>query len=60
MKLIDIIIIAILVVISSLIIYFVFWKNRKKPCHGCPYAKNCTSMDCVTKNSKNIDKKDTD
>ena len=52
MKPIDFIIIAALVIVSGLIIYFSFWKNRKKPCHGCPYAKNCTTMDCFSKNKK--------
>ncbi|MBO5344885.1 MAG: hypothetical protein IKB06_02195 [Clostridia bacterium] len=52
MNVIDYIIIALLIVVSGLIIYFCFWKNRKKPCHGCPYAKNCESANCPTKSKK--------
>lgn len=54
MNVIDIIIIAVIAIISGLIIYFHFWKNRKKPCHGCPYAKNCTSQTCTSKNKESI------
>ena len=53
--LIDYIIIISLFIIISLICYFYFWKNRDKPCHGCPYAKNCTNGTCQTKN--NIEQK---
>ena len=53
MKVIDIAIIAVLAISAGLIIYFYFWKNRKKPCHGCPYAKNCDTQTCSTKKQKN-------
>ncbi|MBQ8424838.1 MAG: hypothetical protein IJX17_02305 [Clostridia bacterium] len=51
LSLIDYIIIISLVIISILICYFYFWKNRNKPCHGCPYAKNCTNGACKSKNN---------
>jgi len=64
--LIDYIIIAIIVIIVTLISYFYFWKNRNKPCHGCPYAKNCTTCNCqsknntLTKNEENITNNNSD
>lgn len=43
MKVVDIVVLTIVIVIVGLIIYFSFWKNRKKPCHNCPYYKNCNN-----------------
>ena len=47
MKLIDIIILALVIIIAGLIIYFTFIKDKDNPCKGCPYCKNCD------KNKKN-------
>ena len=33
MKVVDIVVLTIIIVIVGLIIYFSFWKNRKKPCN---------------------------
>ena len=52
LSIIDFIIIGILFISTILITYFCFWKNRNKPCAGCPYAKNCTSTICKSKNEK--------
>lgn len=57
LSLIDYIIIAILLVIVICISYFYFWKNRKKPCHGCPYSKGCSS--CCSENKKDTKDKET-
>ena len=43
MKVVDIVVLTIIIVIVGLIIYISFWKNRKKPCHNCPYCKNCNN-----------------
>ena len=48
----DVIILSIIGLIIFLVIYFSVWKNRKSPCKGCPYAKNC-----ISKNDDNGKKK---
>lgn len=52
MTLTDIIILFIVIIVIGLVSYFAFWRNRKKPCHGCPYAKNCQSKTCTKVNKK--------
>lgn len=52
MNFVDIIIIILLVSLISLVIYFSFIKNRKNPCHNCPYFKNCNKSKCITKIDK--------
>ncbi len=43
MKPIDIVILVILIASVVAIGYFAFWKHRKDPCRGCPYAKHCSN-----------------
>ena len=59
MKLIDIIILIAVLLVVALICYFYFWKNRNKPCHGCPYCNSCekvksNSDKCECYNSKKV------
>lgn len=46
----DVIIVVLAVLLVVSIIYFHYWKNRKDPCKGCPYAKACEKKeDCNKK-----------
>jgi len=51
MKPVDIIILIIIIASVIAIGYFTFWKHRKDPCRGCPYAKHC-SEPCDKEKSK--------
>lgn len=53
----DIIIVVIVLLIVIAILYFHVWKNRKDPCKGCPYAKNCTSKHCEEKEKNDTNNK---
>lgn len=65
MKPIDIVLLLLIIITIALVIYFGIWKNRKSPCHGCPYAgkENCncnTKTNYDTNNSNDtIDKTQT-
>jgi len=52
MNFVDIIIIILLVVLISLVFYFSFIRNRKNPCHNCPYSKKCDTSKCFAKRKK--------
>ena len=54
MTLADTIILICVGIILSLICYFHFWKNRKNPCKGCAYAKNCNKKCDSKKNIKDL------
>lgn len=55
MKPIDMIILMIIIASVIAIGYFTFWKHRKDPCRGCPYAKHC-SEPCDKGENKKSDK----
>lgn len=52
MKLIDIILIIAIIIVVLIIFYFSYWRHRKEPCHGCPYAKTCRNNDNCDKKQK--------